>query len=378
MDRRVITLGDATTTVESVVATIKATTSDYEAGRLRGWIRDFTRGGVSYPDPGYPHSDAPPTLEEWAAFDEQAAALGLDGMTNAARAWAAKKARQGFLDKLKGAVRSLGRGDLIKAVSGTLNAVEGEIDKVVPGAGAFVGNFVINALTPLLPFAPALTTTLATVASNVPIVGPGGLGPIVRDLGSGGQKWFEGPHGYGTQLELPQSYQGEIQNAVAKAAVENASGAADALGPIKASLDRVIATYEDTKGPLLKKLEAVGTEVANEFAFAVTVACTVFTVGTATPACVALQTALVGLQAGLSVIKAQNAAKALKEASKKALQDGLAEAARLDAEAKAIAAEIARLRAERAQAERDAALGRSLLGAAAVVAGVALVSEVLS
>lgn len=133
-----------------------------------------------------------------------------------------------------------------------------------------------------------------------------------------------------------------------------------AATPIGRTLPLTIAkgtnTFITTKGPFLTKLRATATEAVSGFALVLTLAGTVVTFGSATPAMLAalgaLQALNAGLQSGISVLNAQEAAKELKKQSRLIRDAANAELAKIQAEEQATLAEIARLRANIEEVKR--------------------------
>lgn len=134
-------------------------------------------------------------------------------------------------------------------------------------------------------------------------------------------------------------------------------------------------TFIKTKGPFLTKLRATATEALQGATLVLALAATVVTAGAATPAIVAMQGAIAGLslvvtsmQAGLTVLTAQEAAQAVKkqareiragaqaELQKIAEEEAKykAEIAKIKAQIAAIQAEKARVAAQRRKAAQDA------------------------
>lgn len=104
-------------------------------------------------------------------------------------------------------------------------------------------------------------------------------------------------------------------------------------------------TYLKTKGSFLDKLRATATEAIQGFTLVVQLAAVVATGGALAPAIAALNVILAGLQAGITVLNAHDAAVALKKHARTIRDAANAELARIQAEETATLAEIARLRA---------------------------------
>ena len=120
-------------------------------------------------------------------------------------------------------------------------------------------------------------------------------------------------------------------------------------GTMPLTLAKGTHTFIKTKGPFLTKLRATATEAVQGFALVLTIAVTVASFGTATPAMLAALSALqalnAGLQSGINVLNANEAAQALKKQARLIRAAGNAELAKIEEEERQTLAEIAKLKA---------------------------------
>lgn len=313
-------------------------------GRLRGWVRLFTRAGffLSVPsqDPADPRPYGPePTLEEWSEFDAEAMRQGVAGYVLSLKKHAIP--RQDFL---------------AKATSEVANAVR-VLDSTVPGWATLV-----DALGPMVPVIPIITNAIAWAARLSPALTQDAfklLGTVVA--------------GKPAVYQAPAAIQNEMASWIGQAA----QGSVNALAPIRGTLLKFGTTVATTKGDLEDKLLAASKETLSGVLLCIQVGCTVASAATAgalLPACAGLQALAAMLQAGVTVITAQQAAKAAKEVARQAKADAAKEAADLDAEARKLQAEIDRLRALRGSLVASNTANVSATAKAAALIGVALVA----
>ncbi len=337
--------------------------TNYCTGRLNGYVRLFTTDGyfdtnpdlsdTTIPDDLKPtlvnilagRASLPPSLSDWAAFDAKASSLGVGGYVALLKKNATPSSS--FLAVFSRGIEALGHGlaslNLSQAVSGgnlALASVTDELDKAVPGSGGVIGDVILNALTPLIPFAPEIAATAQGLAGGTPLGSA-----IVGGASKAGQGFLTSPvSGVGTTspetLALDSTSRADLVSSLLQSASDFAATGATALAPLKDSLIRTIAAYQSTDGSLTAKLEAAGAEVLKEFVFAATVACSIATAGTASVFCsIALATA----GAALSIDTALQYSSQLQAQGKAAKAAGLAKASALDLEAHELQNEIDQL-----------------------------------
>jgi hypothetical protein len=312
-------------------------------GRLRGWVRLFMRKGffisVESQDPADPRPyGEPPSLEEWAAFDEEAARQGVGGYVAMLRKNAIPK--HDFFEK---------------ATAEVANAVR-ILDQTVPGWAT-----LIDALGPMVPVIPIITSAIAWAAKLSPVITQDAfklLGTVVA--------------GKPAVYQAPSAIQNEMATWIGQAA----QGSVNALAPIRGTLIKFGATVATTKGDLEDKLLAASKETLSGVLLCIQVGClaaSAATAGAVLPACAGLQALAGMLQAGVSVITAREAAKKAKELAKQVRQEAEKEARELDDEARKLQAEIDRLRRLRGQLARKSSTNVSGTAKAAALIGAALV-----
>lgn len=355
--------------------------TDLPHGFLRGWSRIFKRQGFFVTiDPRSQNPDGPspvgpqPTLEEWATFDAQANAAGVGGYVAQLRKNATPSTA--FLPSLSRALSSLGHGvasgrlDVaVKAGDQALLIASDEIDRFVPGAGPIIMDGLIAALFPLIPVLPGLLSQVAAAAGTLP-----GAGGLVQSLVETGIQGTVAPSSGAFTAAAP-TVEASVGQGVAGTLISTVRGGVADLAPFRASLLKARDIIQNTQGGLLAKLEAVGLEAEQEFAFALAL-CVV--VAPASIALSALSLASAALKTAYTLSHALEAAAALKKAAAAARAAALAEEAALDAEIASLLAEIARVKAETlafaakrgakgsaAPAAKGPGLGLLLLGGAA-------------
>jgi len=249
----------------------------------------------------------------------------------------------------------------------TLSQVGGvvaSLDRYVPG-----WTFLLEAATPVLPFAPALQALLA----SLPVVG-GALSTVQQALPLVGGKGFTGsaPLGFsqastgltaqmgaelhtataagvspltGEQL-LADYVPGSLLQAPglvqASQALVNVSAAAS---PIKFTLTKSAAQAAQAGDGVLSALERVGTDLLDAYAFGVSLVATFLTAGADLALVAAVQAALAALKVSISLAKTIDAANAMKRAADRAKKAAQASAAKDAADERALEDELARIRA---------------------------------
>ncbi len=238
----------------------------------------------------------------------------------------------------KAAIRPVGKA----AVKGM-----GILDKFVPG-----WTMLLDVIMPL-----PIGTILKAIA------GKGVVSLAAGMIGIPGQSLLGGLASYGDKV---------VGDAFHSAASVASSGLGKAF-PL--TIAKGTDTFIKTKGPFLTKLRATATEALQGATLVLSLAAMVVTAGGATPAIVAMQGAIAGLslvvtsmQAGLTVLSAQEAAQAVKKQAR-AIRDGAqaelqkiaeeeakykAEIAKIKAQIAAIQAEKARVAAAKRRAAQDA------------------------
>jgi hypothetical protein len=352
--------------------------TNYCTGRLDGWVRTFTREGffLSNQDLTLPvdqrPTGPPPTVADWNAFDQEAARRNAAGYIDMVKKNATPSTD--FFSSFSRILSNLGHSietfNVKRALSATqdgLNAIAGQIDKVVPGAGGIVLNYVLGALVPLGPIADGLAGVIANAASSA---GQNAVASIARGAGQAANTFFtSNPTNPAPQLDA--SVQGQIGDSVISSLSAFASSAAADLAPLKGTLLRLSAAYRASNGSLAAQLEAVAAEALKEYIAAVTITAAIVTGGGASAADLALMSAvLAGANAALSVDTALQNATAIKSAASRVKQLAQQQASQLDQEAADLQRQIAALEASNAQA--SAADQSNLKIFAALVAAVLL------
>lgn len=299
--------------------------TDYAEGRLRGFIRIFARNGsfYSYGDSRLPAAEQPrgtiPSLEEWAAFDAESQARQVYG---------------GIALLRKNATP---QGDLLDKIVGNVAQVTGTLDRFLPG-----WSVLLNGVAPLLPIAPLLSTIISSVGS---IGGGSPITQLASSVLSSAAKPLVTPGGQPVQI-APEA-QRELARGLTDSLASVAQDGADALAPLRASVAKLVATYDQQRGDLLTKLEATGREALSQATLAVSVAAIVATGGAAAVALQIANAALLAARAGLTVADATRAAKAFRELEQAARDQANRELAALAEEERLLADELARLKAAR-------------------------------
>lgn len=219
----------------------------------------------------------------------------------------------------QGVGKIIGKGGMV--VLRETNRITTQLDHYVPGWSVLID--VLGAPI-LLEVALTAVKTLVTKDGNI-TVNPKRIFPVISAALP-----FYSPliGGLGAQVFMIKP--------IADQAVQFAS----VVAPINFTVANITWVAVKTNGPLLAKLEAAGLEALADLGMFATIGCVAVTFGAGAPVCWALSAAVSALQVGVTLAKAQEAARAAKNAADAARQRGLAEVARLDAQAAEIQRQI--------------------------------------
>lgn len=281
--------------------------TDYSQGVLNGWIRQWGSTGAysTVPAPYGPGTNGQaPSAQDWRNFDAVANQLGVGGLVAADRR-SAMSAGSNFFDKVGAAINTaLIQFDqtITRPTVHTVAQATAALDHYVPGWATLV-----DALYPVLPFVPAITSALAAVsgvssslvAQAFDTVASGTSAAIHASSATPLSVLPLGEVNAQVLAPLESSAQSAIADAVTKAAQAGISDV-NALANVQASLLKALATASTTRGNAINGLAAAGIEAAQGVILVLQVAATV----AGPEAAVGLQSLSLALKATLTAATA--------------------------------------------------------------------------